>query len=144
VHSPALHHPQRLAVHLHPHLVTVHLLEVLRVVGIEVPRLEGVVLVVEGEAVLKMTPIFRVHLIRGRDHQDLGVEEEGGRTLIRDRLRGHRQEGEEDHHREVHQGGGGEARVIARTAVIARVGAEAGVDLRVEEAMVGDDEDRNG
>jgi hypothetical protein len=128
VHSPALHHPQRLAVHLHPHLVTVHLLEVLRVVGTEVPHLEEVVLVAEGEAVLKMTPTFRVHLTRGRDRRDLGVEE-GGRTLIRDRLRGHRQEGEEGHHREVHQGGGGEARVIARTAVIARVGAEAGVDL---------------
>lgn len=115
--------------HLRPHLVTVHLLEVLLVVDIEVPRLEGVALVVEGEAVLKMTPIFHVHLTRDRDHQDLGVEEGGGRTLIRDRLRGHRQEGEEGRHREVHQGGGGGARAIARTAVIARVGAEAGVDL---------------
>jgi hypothetical protein len=84
VHSPALHHLQRLAVHLHPHLVTVHLLEVLRVVDTEVPHPEGVALVVEEEAV---------------------------------------------HHREVHQGGDGEARATARTAVIARVGAEAGVDL---------------
>jgi hypothetical protein len=129
VHSPALHHLQRQAVHLHPHLVTVHLLEVLRVVDTEVLHPEGVALVVEEEAVPKMTPIFHVHLTQGRDHQDLGAEGGGGRTLIRDRLQGHRQEGEEGHHREVHQGGDGEARATARTAVIARVGAEAGVDL---------------
>lgn len=129
MHSPAPHHPQSLAVHLHLHLVTVHLLEVLLAVDTEVPRLEGVALVVEGEAVRKMIPIFHAHLTRDRDHQDLGVEEGAGRTLIRDRLRGRRQEGEEAHHREVHQEEGGEARAIARTAVIARVGAEAGVDL---------------
>jgi hypothetical protein len=129
VHSPAPHHPQRLAVHLRPHLVTVHLPEVRLAVDTEVPHPEGVALVVEEEAVRKMTHIFHVHLTRDRDHQDLGVEEGGGRTHIQDRLRGHRQEGEEGHHREVHQGGGGEARAIARTAVIARVGAEAGVDL---------------
>jgi hypothetical protein len=129
VHSPAPHHPQRLAVHLPPHLVTVHLLGVLLAVDIEVHHPEGVALVAEEEVVRKMTHIFHVHLTRDRDHQDLGVEEGGDRTLIRDRLRGPRQEGEEGHHRGVHQGGGGEARAIARTAVIARVGAEAGVDL---------------
>lgn len=115
--------------HLHPHLVTVHLLEVLLAVDTEVLHPEGVALVAEEEAVRKMTHIFHVHLTRDRDHQDLDVEEGGGRTLIRDRLRGHRQEGGEGHHREVHQEGGGEARAIARTAVIARVGAEAGADL---------------
>lgn len=130
MHSPAPHHPQRLAVHLRPHLVTVHLLEVRLAVDTEVPHPEGVALVVvEEEAVRKMTHIFHVHLTRDRDHQDLGVEGGGGRTLIRDHLRGHRQDGEEGHHREVHQGEGGEARAIARTAVIARVGAEAEVDL---------------
>jgi hypothetical protein len=75
-------------VHLHPHLITVHLLEVLRVVDTEVPHPGRVALVVEEEAVPKMIPIFHVHLTRDRDHQDLGAEGGGGRTLIRDRLQG--------------------------------------------------------
>ena len=37
---------------------------------------------VEEEAVPKMIPIFHVHLTRDRDHQDLGAEGGGGRTLL--------------------------------------------------------------
>jgi hypothetical protein len=130
VHFPAPHHPQNPAVHLRPRLVTARLLEVL-LVDTVVLHPEGVALEAEEEEVQTTTHTFHARRIRDRDHQDLDVEGADGHTLIRDRLRGHRQGGEAQdhhHHQGVRQGGDGEAQATAPIAAIARVGVGAGLD----------------
>lgn len=124
--------------HLHLHPVTARPFAAL-LVDIAVLHPDAVALVVEGEEVQTTIHTFPEPRIRDRDHQHPDVVVEAGHTRIRGRGLEHHRGGEEGHHPEARQGEDGEARAIARTAVIAAVGAGAGVDRLVGEAMFEDD-----
>lgn len=129
--------------HLRPHLATARPFAALLVdIAVLHPGVVALV-VVEEEEVQTTIHTFPEPRIRDRDHQHPDVVVEAGHTRIRGRGLEHHRGGEADHHPEVRQGEDGEARAIARTAVIAAVGAGAGVDRSVGEATFEDDRHRS-